>query len=157
MSKTHRIIYYNPESDAGLGSVFRYGEAWQVSPDPLAPLENENSVTKLKLDPTTCAGLFSLGLVDKLQHLPMLFGPIDEFEEAILLPSGLIEGAKLLREICNSLPREDQDVLCGSQDSPDKVVYRMIIDMGVVKKSLLRLADFFEEAAQKQLGVQLWF
>ena len=157
MKKKRKIFYYSSESADGHNSVFRDGEAWQVDPDPRSPMEDEDSVTKLRLDMQVVTALFSFSIVDELQHLPMQFGPIDLFEEAILLPSGLAEGARILREICDSLPPENEDVLCGSQVSPEKVEYRIAIDMQEVKKGILRLADFFEEAARKQLGVQLWF
>ncbi len=152
-----RTVYYSPESDDGLGTVYRAGEAWQVDPDPSSPMEDGASVAKLELDEQTTAALFQLGIVEKLQHLPMEFGPIDEYEEAILLPQGLVEGAGILRSSCNALPQGNQDVYCGSQVKPEQIEYRMVIDTRMVSKTIARLADFFEEAVQKQLGIQLWF
>ena len=87
----------------------------------------------------------------------MMFGPIDRYEEAILLPSGLAEAAEILRDSCGTIPQEDQDVCCGSQAKPKEAEYRMIIDVQEVKKGLAALASFFEDAARKQRGVQLWF
>jgi len=156
MTKKRKIFYYSSESADGHNSVFRDGEAWQVDPDPRSPMEDEDSVTKLRLDVQVVTALFSFGIVEELQHLPMEFGPIDLFEETILLPSGLAEGARIIREICDSLSPENQDVFYGSQLSPDKVEYRIAIDMREVKKGIIGLADFFKEAARKQLGIQLW-
>lgn len=157
MTEKRKIFYYSSESAKGHNLVFRDGEAWQVDPDPRSPMEDEDSVTKLRLDVEVVTALFRFGIVDELQHLPMQFGPIDLFEEAILLPSGLAEGARILREVCDSLPPGSQDVFCGSQVTPAEMEYRIAIDMREVKKGMMGLADFFEEAARKQLGVQLWF
>jgi len=157
MSNMPETVYFDPESEYGRNSVFRSGVAQQVDPDPRSSVEDADTEVSLEVDAPTKAVLFEFNIIQQLQHLPMEFGPIDDFEEAILLPSGLIEGAEILRTSIESLPNENPDIFCGNQIKPDQIEFRMLVDISSVKKSIADLAFFFEESARIGRGVQLWF
>jgi hypothetical protein len=144
------VIYYNSESDS---DDFRDSVAWWVIPDMTRPADEHFG--ELHISKHLYEALFSLGIIYSLQKLPheLILG---DYEEGILIGSGVVDAVEILRDKASSLPQSTYDWHCGEQIKPERIEYRIKVDAVVLKQELIMLADFLSEAASNNYAVQLW-
>lgn len=112
---------------------------------------------QLPIGAATYQALFKFGVVDRLQHLPMQFGPIDRYEEAVLLPAGLQEAAGIVRGCAANIGSgQEYDFLVANQIRPLQIEYRLKSIGRQLISDLEALALFFDRARAARRGVRLW-
>ena len=77
-----------------------------INDDKLTILELENIEVSLPLSDKFYNEIWSTGLINKLQHLPIKYGPIQDFEEAMILNEGLKSAIKIFESSKTDFSKE---------------------------------------------------
>ncbi len=134
-------------------SLFRSGNACWVGTSPDRSIDE--TFGDLPISVNTYWGLLDFGIVDRLAELPTeyLLGP---YEEGVLLPAGLGDAARILREAAAGLGEETHDAKVASQFEPERLEFWIRIEIPAFRASLLELAEFIDGASRRGFAVQLW-
>jgi hypothetical protein len=144
------IVYWDHNNDS---DDFRGGIAWWVLPDINRPADEHFG--EFMISKSLYEALFSLSIIysfNKLSH-DFILG---EYEEGILIGSGVVEAAEILRKKAGSLSQLFYDWHCSEQIKPERIAYRIKVDANDLRRELFALADFMSEAALKNYAVELW-
>ncbi len=152
------IVYYDPARPAEAQPGFRSGEAGII--DLTLDDAAQARLARVKIPPNACHALVGLGVVERLNLLPLEVGPIAPGREAVLFPGSLERAIEILYALENELWNGSRDyaaleltVAAGSDARP--VEYRLRFDRREFERSLLRLIDLFHAAWRAGRGVRL--
>ncbi|MEX2205303.1 MAG: hypothetical protein WEF50_03640 [Myxococcota bacterium] len=152
------IVYYDPARPLEAQPGFRAGQAGIVDftlDDPA-----QARLARVAIPPNACHALVGLGVVSRLNLLPLEVGPIAHGREAVLFPSALERAIEILYAFENELWSGERDFgsveLVVERRAGDPVVeYRLRFDRREFERSLLRLIDLFHAAWRAGRGVRL--
>lgn len=151
------IVYYDPARPLEAQPGFRAGEAGIVDftlDDPA-----QARLARVAIPPNACHALVGLGVVSRLNRLPLEVGPIAHGREAVLFPSALERAIEILYAFENELWNGERDFgsveLTVEPRASEPVEYRLRFDRREFERSLLRLIDLFHAAWRAGRGVRL--
>jgi hypothetical protein len=152
------IVYYDPGRPVEAQPGFRSGEAGII--DFAVDDAAQARLPRVSIPPNACHALVALGVVSRLNRLPLEIGPIEHGREAVLFPGALERAIEILYAFENELWNGARDygalelvVAAGSADPP--VEYRLRFDRREFERSLLRLIDLLHGAWRAGRGVRI--
>jgi hypothetical protein len=153
------IVYFDPARPVEAQPGFRSGEAAIVDftlDDPATA-----SLARVAIPANAVHGLIGLGVVARLNLLPLEIGPIAPGREAVLFPGALERAIEILYAVENELWNGSRDyaalelVVATEAREAGPVEYRLRFDRREFERSLLRLVDLFHAAWRAGRGVRL--
>ena len=152
------IVYYDPARPVDAQPGFRSGEAGII--DLTVDDAEQARLASVAIPPNACHALVGLGVVSRLNLLPLELGPIAHGREAVLFPSALERAIGILYELENELWNGSRDysaleLVVGKSGDDPVVEYRVRFDRREFERSLLRLIDLLHAAWRAGLGVRL--
>jgi hypothetical protein len=148
-----KTIYYDSNGPGNQPGFRGGGTAWWVSSDPDRPWDQH--FAEFDISEQLYWAIFHLGIIDDFGELPY-DGLLGAYEEGILRSAGLENAVELLHHKAEGLTESAYEWDCAKQFSPDKIVYKILVDSATLKQQLLALAHFMSKAASYGYGVQLW-
>jgi hypothetical protein len=153
------IVYFDPARPAEAQPGFRSGEAEIVDftlDDPALA-----SLARVSIPANAVHGLIGLGVVARLNLLPLEIGPIAPGREAVLFPGALERAIEILYATENALWNGERDysalefVVGSERSGAGAIEYRLRFDRREFERSLLRLVDLLHAAWRAGRGVRL--
>lgn len=153
------IVYFDPARPVETQPGFRSGEAAIVdfTLDELA----QAKLARVAIPANAVHGLIGLGVVARMNLLPLEIGPIAPGREAVLFPGALERAIEILYAVENELWNGARDyralelVVATVPRDAGAVEYRLRFDRREFERSLLRLVDLFHAAWRAGRGVRL--
>jgi hypothetical protein len=154
------IVYFDPTRPVEAQPGFRSGEAAIV--DVMLDEPAQARLSRVVIPANAAHGLVGLGVVARLNLLPLEIGPIAPGRDAVLFPGALERAIEILYAVENELWNGARDyaalelvVATERHDPADPVEYRLRFDRREFERSLLRLVDLFQAAWRAGRGVRL--
>jgi hypothetical protein len=151
------IVYYDPARPVEAQPGFRAGEAGII--DFTLDDAAQARLAHVAIPPNACHALVGLGVVSRLNLLPLEVGPIAHGREAVLFPSALERAIEILYAFENELWSGERDFgsveLVVEKGTSPAVEYRLRFDRREFERSLLRLIDLFHAAWRAGRGVRI--
>ncbi len=152
------IVYYDPARPVEAQPGFRAGEAGII--DFTLDDAEQAGLAQVAIPPNTCHALVGLGVVSRLNTLPLEVGPIAHGREAVLYPSALERAIGILYAFENELWSGALDyaaleLVVEPRDADRSHEYRLRFDRREFERSLLRLIDLMHAAWRAGRGVRL--
>jgi hypothetical protein len=153
-----RVVYFDPAQPADAQPGFSSGEAGIV--DFTLEDEAQARLARVGIPPNACHALVGLGVVARLNLLPLEIGPIAHGREAVLFPGALERAIEILYALENELWNGSRDygaleLVVAADAGALPVEYRLRFDRREFERSLLRLIDLFHSAWRAGRGVRL--
>ncbi|MFC1833591.1 hypothetical protein ACFL2Q_02510 [Thermodesulfobacteriota bacterium] len=148
-----KTVYYNPEGPRIQEGFGGGGSAWWVSPEPDSPWDER--FRELQISEQLFWAMWHLGVIEGFSGLPSE-GPVDHYEEGILLTSGLPQASEILLQRAQNISEGIYEWRCGSRVSPPRIEYKVRVKSDQVKRDLIALAEFLLGAASRGYDVQFW-
>ena len=152
------IVYYDPARPLELQPGFRSGEAGIV--DFTLDDASQARLAQVAIPPNACHALVGLGVVSRLNLLPLEVGPIAHDRVAVLFPSALERAIGILYEFENELWNGGRDysaleLVVDTRAGDPALEYRLRFDRREFERSLLRLIDLMHAAWRAGRGVRI--
>ncbi len=152
------IVYYDPARPADAQPAFRSGEAGIV--DFALDDAAQARLPQVAIPPNACHALVQLGVVSRLNLLPLEIGPIAHGAEAVLFPGALEHAIAILYAFENELWNGEREyarleLLVEPRAGEGEVEHRLRFDRREFERSLLRLIDRMHTAWRAGRGVRL--
>ena len=152
------IVYYDPARPLEAQPGFRGGEAGIV--DPTLDDAAQARLARVVIPPNACHALVGLGVVSRLNLLPLEVGPIAHGREAVLFPGALERAIEILYAFENELWKGARnyaalELVVASPCLDHPVEYRLRFDRREFERSLLRLIDLLHTAWRSGRGVRV--
>ena len=153
-----RIVYFDPARPVKMQPGFRSGEAGII--DLTLDDEAQAGLARIEIPPNACHALVGLGVVARLNLLPLEVGPIAHAREAVLFPSALERAIAILYAAENELWNGSRnytalELVVGTQGGSAPVEFRLRFQRRDFERSLLRLVDLMHAAWRAGRGVRL--
>ena len=153
-----RVVYFDPAQPAETQPSFRSGEAGIV--DFTLDDDAQGRLARVGIPPNACHALVGLGVVARLNLLPLEIGPIAHEREAVLFPGALERAIEILYALENELWNGSRDygaleLVIVARAGALPVEYRLRFDRREFERSLLRLIDLFHAAWRAGRGVRI--
>jgi len=153
-----RIVYFDPARPLADQPAFRRGEAGII--DLNLNDEAQAELARIEIPPNACHALVGLGVVARLNLLPLEVGPIAHAREAVLFPGALERAIEILYAAENELWNGSRDytaleLVVGAQGGAAPIEFRLRFDRRDFERSLLRLVDLIHAAWRAGRGVRL--
>lgn len=153
-----RVVYFDPARPLDAQPGFRSGEAGVV--DFTLDDEAQARLARVEIPPNACHALVGLGVVSRLNLLPLEVGPIAHGRVAVLFPGVLERAIEILYEFENELWNGSRnygalELVVGARAAERAVEYRLRFDRREFERSLLRLIDLLHAAWRAGRGVRL--
>lgn len=153
-----KIVYFDPTRPVEAQPGFRVGEAGIVD----FTLDDAEQVRLpcVAIPPNACHALVALGVVARLNLLPLEIGPIEHGREAVLYPAALERAIEILYAFENELWGGARDygaleLVVATRSAEQPIEYRLRFDRREFERSLLRLIDLMHAAWRAGRGVRL--
>jgi hypothetical protein len=152
------IVYYDPARPVEAQPGFRSGEAGVI--DFALDDAEQALLPRVAIPPNACHALVELGVVARLNLLPLEVGPIEHGREAVLFPGALERAIEILYGFENELWNGSRsygglELVVGVRAVAQPIEYRLRFDRREFERSLLRLIDLFHAAWRAGRGVRL--
>ena len=152
------IVYYDPERPVEAQPGFHSGEAGIL--DFTLDDAAQARLARVAIPPNACHALVGLGVVARLNLLPLEVGPIAPGREAVLFPGALERAIEILYALENELWNGSRnygalELTVGECAGAAPVEYRLRFDRREFERSLLRLIDLLHAAWRAGRGVRL--
>ena len=152
------IVYYDPARPVEAQPGFRAGEAGII--DFTVDDAEQARLAQVAIPPNACHALVALGVVSRLNSLPLEVGPIAHGREAVLFPSALERAIGILYAFENELWTGTCDyaaleLVVETPLRDPTIEYRLRFDRREFERSLLRLIDLMHAAWRAGRGVRL--
>lgn len=99
--------------------------------------------------------LFFLNIVQRLEELPHEF-LLSDYEEGILLNTGLLAAVQLLRAVAEELAESYDRQVSTCIYEGVQTSYRIVAEGGMLRGEMIGLAGFLEEAHRRGLDVEFF-
>jgi hypothetical protein len=153
------IVYFDPTRPIEAQPGFRSGEAEIL--DFTLDERAQAKLARVAIPANAVHGLVGLGVVARLNLLPLEIGPIAPGREAVLFPGALERAIEILYAVENELWNGSRDygalelVVATERRDAGPIEYRLRFDRREFERSLLRLVDLFHAAWRAGRGVRL--
>lgn len=149
------IVYFDPALPLEAQPGFRAGEAGIV--DFTLDDDAQARLPRVVIPPNAAHALVALGVVARLNLLPLEIGPIAPGREAVLFPGALERAIGILYGIENELWNGERDYTALELEvgAVNGTSYRLRFDRREFERSLLRLIDLCSAAWRAGRGVRL--
>jgi hypothetical protein len=152
------IVYFDPARPLETQPGFRRGEAGII--DFTLEDAEQARLASVAIPPNACHALVGLGVVSRLNLLPLEVGPIAHGREAVLFPSALERAIEILYAFENELWSGSRDygaleLVSDTRADDPAIEYRLRFDRREFERSLLRLIDLMHAAWRAGRGVRL--
>lgn len=148
-----KTVYYDNHGPRNQQGFRGEGSAWWVRAESDGPWDER--FAELDISEELYWALFHLGIIDKFCELPH-DGLLGAYEEGVLRAEGLGKAAEVLLHKARNLSSGAHDWSCSELVGPDRIEYRIRVEATSLRRYLIALADFFNEASSKGFDVQLW-
>ena len=156
------IVYFDPARPVETQPGFRAGEVGIV--DFTLDDDTQERLPCVAIPPNAAHALVALGVVARLNRLPLELGPIGPGREAVFFPGSLERAIEILYAIENELWNGERDYASlelsveppsATGRSDASVEYRLRFDRREFERSLLRIIDLCHAAWRAGRGVRL--